>query len=223
VQFASYYGLSNRLCRATGQFCDPQFLNWTSQNGGLTQSQSCSKCWLGVLDFELGSPLGYDDTLASNFASLTSTCNATGYTWTSPTAYALNSTATTLPASSTTSHPPTCTGTYTVRNFPQSLSDFTLFGYACFTIGFMRECPYIILPSGTNLILIDSTRCKLMIHATPSPRHSMCPHSIYSIRTAWICTVKVFQMLSIKLYVFHSRVIHIPGKHRIHAILLSYH
>ncbi|CAF9925025.1 hypothetical protein IMSHALPRED_006356 [Imshaugia aleurites] len=66
---------------------------------------------------DLGNPLGYDPGLASNFASLTSACNATQYSYTTPTTYALNATATTIPApaSATATHPPSCTGSYAVQ------------------------------------------------------------------------------------------------------------
>lgn len=64
----------------------------------------------------MGSPLGYDPALASNLASLTSSCNATsGYGYTSPTPYAINSTATTAPATVVATPAPTCTGSYTVQ------------------------------------------------------------------------------------------------------------
>ena len=64
---------------------------------------------------QLSNPLSYDADLASNLASLTSSCSASSYGFTSPTAYALNVTATTVPASVTATPPPTCTGSYTVQ------------------------------------------------------------------------------------------------------------
>ncbi|KAJ5606683.1 hypothetical protein N7510_009464 [Penicillium lagena] len=57
----------------------------------------CSDCWLGGLALQLASPFGYDDVLASNFASLTYSCNVTAYTYATPTQYAVNATATTTP------------------------------------------------------------------------------------------------------------------------------
>jgi hypothetical protein len=81
----------------------------------LTSAQYCSDCWLGGLAQQLSSPLGYDEGLASNLASLTSSCTANNYAFTSPTAYALNSTATTLPPTVTATPPPTCTGSYVVQ------------------------------------------------------------------------------------------------------------
>ena len=64
---------------------------------------------------QLSNPLGYDIGLASNFAALTSSCSATGYAFTSPTAYGFNSTATTVPALATATPPTTCTGSYIVQ------------------------------------------------------------------------------------------------------------
>ena len=95
----------------TGQYCDPQLIEWQTQ-GYLNIKQSCSDCWLGVHQLQLSNPLGYDPDLASNFASLTSACNATKYSYTTPTAYALNASATTIPATAfaTATPPPTCPG-----------------------------------------------------------------------------------------------------------------
>ncbi|CAG8900267.1 unnamed protein product [Penicillium egyptiacum] len=55
---------------------------------------SCSECWLGVLETQLNSPLGYNEGMEETFSSLTSSCSALGYSVTSPTAYTLNTTAT---------------------------------------------------------------------------------------------------------------------------------
>ena len=100
----------------TGAYCDPQFATWQAQ-GYLNVTQSCSDCWLGVQQLQLGSPFGYDPGLASSFSSLTSACNASKYTYTTPTAYGLNASAATVPASSsaTATPPPGCTGSYAVQ------------------------------------------------------------------------------------------------------------
>jgi hypothetical protein len=63
--------------RSSGKFCDRIAVGlgdstWTSQ-------QSCSDCMLGMQQFQLNSPFGYDEDYASDFQSLTSRCNATGY------------------------------------------------------------------------------------------------------------------------------------------------
>lgn len=87
------------ICSNTSQYCDPQLLAWSAQRC-LNSSQSCLDCWLGVQALQLSNPLGYDSGLATNFASLTSSCNATsGYAFTSPTVCAFNSAATTVPTS----------------------------------------------------------------------------------------------------------------------------
>lgn len=107
------YLLLTKFYSTTGQFCDPQLLAWSNQSV-LSTNESCSDCWLGVQALQLGNPLGYDPGLASDFASLTSSCNATAYSYTSPTAYALNATATTVSATVTATPAAACTGSYTV-------------------------------------------------------------------------------------------------------------
>lgn len=91
---------------SAGHYCDPQLRSSTNKT-------ACSTCWLSSLKAQLDSPLGYDEGLAENFNSLTSSCNATGYSYTSPTAYALNATST---ATSVTATPTqTCARTYKVQ------------------------------------------------------------------------------------------------------------
>ncbi|KAI2720884.1 hypothetical protein CBS147332_4124 [Penicillium roqueforti] len=106
------YELSCRTDSTTGQYCDPLVASWSNQS--LTTSQLCSDCWLGGLALELASPFGYDDVMAQNYASLTSSCNATTYSYATPTQYALNVTATTKPAAVTTTMASSCTGSYEV-------------------------------------------------------------------------------------------------------------
>ncbi|KAL4739523.1 hypothetical protein BDV11DRAFT_169938 [Aspergillus similis] len=109
------YNVSCRKDSSTGEFCDPQVLVW-SQQSFLNSTQACSDCWLGGQAAQLNNPLGYDANLASQFASLTLSCNATGkYPTTSPTSYAMNATATTTKAPATTAPVTSCTGSYTVQ------------------------------------------------------------------------------------------------------------
>ncbi|KAL5363688.1 hypothetical protein BJX96DRAFT_187179 [Aspergillus floccosus] len=68
---------------STGKYCDPQIASWSNQT--MTTDQQCSDCWLGGLALQLRSPLGYDDSLAIKYVSLTSSCNATAYSYTTPT------------------------------------------------------------------------------------------------------------------------------------------
>ncbi|KAK7915205.1 hypothetical protein PG985_012908, partial [Apiospora marii] len=97
--------------RVTGDYCDPQFLLWSNESI-LTRNQSCSDCWLGVQAFELGNPFGYDEGMASDFAALTASCSASGYTYSIPPAYGTSAT-TTSPDTPRFTRPPTCTGSYT--------------------------------------------------------------------------------------------------------------
>ncbi|KAJ5958935.1 uncharacterized protein N7479_006085, partial [Penicillium vulpinum] len=89
------YQVSCRTDSSTGEYCDPQIVSWSNQT--LTTEQQCSDCWLGGLALQLGNPLGYDDSLATNYASLISSCNATAYSYTTSTQYAINATATATP------------------------------------------------------------------------------------------------------------------------------
>jgi hypothetical protein len=108
------YELSCRTDSTTGEYCDPLVASWSNQS--LTTSQLCSDCWLGGLALELASPFGYDDVVAQNYASLTSSCNATTYSYATPTQYALNVTATTEPAAVMTTMASSCTGLYEVSD-----------------------------------------------------------------------------------------------------------
>ncbi|RMX79389.1 hypothetical protein D0869_08345 [Hortaea werneckii] len=98
----------------TGEYCDPKFLVWSNQSF-MTRDQSCSDCWLNVQALQLGNPLGYDDSLASNFAELKASCNAKSYTYATPTAYGINATATTDTDGARFTKPSTCTGSYVLQ------------------------------------------------------------------------------------------------------------
>ncbi|RMY22481.1 hypothetical protein D0866_11929 [Hortaea werneckii] len=98
----------------TGEYCDPKFLVWSNQSF-MTRDQSCSDCWLNVQALQLGSPLGYDDSLASNFAELKASCNAKSYTYATPTVYGINATATTDTDGAKFTKPSTCTGSYVLQ------------------------------------------------------------------------------------------------------------
>ncbi len=100
------------VARSTGQYCDTVVSAWLDQSGSAnwTTAQICSDCELGVQKLQLGSPFGYDDDGAATFASMTSSCNAPGYTYAAPTAYALN--AMTVPDPP----PRICNNSYTVQD-----------------------------------------------------------------------------------------------------------
>ncbi|CAG8067040.1 unnamed protein product [Penicillium salamii] len=101
----------------SGDYCDPQLLSWS--NGSWPANGSCSDCWLGALEAQLNSPLGYDEVMGDNFVSLTSSCSATGYSFTSPTPYALNATATATEVSSSaiasSTATPSCASYYQLK------------------------------------------------------------------------------------------------------------
>lgn len=94
-------------CRASGQYCDAIAAKWVNQDN-YTAAQICSQCQLGIQQMQLSSPFGYSDTFAQAFDDTTKSCSATAYSYSTPTAYALN--ATVIP-------PPTiCTGSiYTIQ------------------------------------------------------------------------------------------------------------
>jgi hypothetical protein len=107
------YELSCRKDSTTGEYCDPLVASWANQS--LNTSQLCSDCWLGGLALQLNSPFGYDSVVAVNYASLTSSCNATTYTYATPTQYALNATAISEPATVTTTPASSCIDSYKVQ------------------------------------------------------------------------------------------------------------
>lgn len=109
------------IASSSGTFCDLILAEWRNETNITTAEQAandCSDCMLGPYAVQLDSPLGYSSDFAAQFASLTSSCGATGYAYTVPTAYALNSTTSataTATASSTASSTPTsCVASYTV-------------------------------------------------------------------------------------------------------------
>ncbi|KAJ5036790.1 hypothetical protein NUH16_004669 [Penicillium rubens] len=53
----------------------------------MTAAQNCSTCFLSTLQTELNSYFGYDEELAEDFSSLTSSCSKTNYPFTSPSVY----------------------------------------------------------------------------------------------------------------------------------------
>ena len=87
------------------------FLSWLDQRK-LTAAQNCSDCMLGVMQIQLNSPFGYDDEFADDFKSATSSCSATGYVYTSPSAY-VESSSKTAPSNSIPT--PTCSDPYKVQ------------------------------------------------------------------------------------------------------------
>ncbi|KAI1798650.1 LysM domain-containing protein [Daldinia bambusicola] len=106
----------NYTCRrdaTTGDFCSPIFDSWSSGNGS---NDACSDCVLGTYQLQLGFGLGYDEELAASFTSLTSSCQATGYTVTSPPALTVNTTATGTATSTAPAAAKTCVSSYSVQD-----------------------------------------------------------------------------------------------------------
>lgn len=101
---------------------------------------SCSECWLGVLETQLNSPLGYDEGMEETFSSLTSSCSASGYSITSPTTYALNTTATATAtatetsATATSSTTSTCVSSYQVQQSDDCNSVAKLLGVSTYSL-----------------------------------------------------------------------------------------
>ncbi|WXC55913.1 hypothetical protein SNK03_001857 [Fusarium graminearum] len=68
-------------------FCLPLIHQWSDKDNGTSSDQSCSECMLRNFQVELNSPFGYDEEFASYYSSLTSSCQATQYPFTSPDVY----------------------------------------------------------------------------------------------------------------------------------------
>ncbi|KAL2812859.1 hypothetical protein BJX63DRAFT_432363 [Aspergillus granulosus] len=112
VRFIYTNNLSCRKIREeSGKYCDEIFVSWLNQSS-LTAEQSCSDCMLGATQIQLNSPFGYSDDFAADFSSLTSSCGATGYPFTSSAVYALPPSSTESPDSIVT---PTCSSPYHVQ------------------------------------------------------------------------------------------------------------
>ncbi|KAK4241774.1 hypothetical protein C8A03DRAFT_30079 [Achaetomium macrosporum] len=94
---------------SSNAYCLPEFDEYNSN------AEICSECNLKEMQYQLDSAFGWDDDLAQSFAALTQSCGATGYPVSSPTAIALNSSAS-APTSTATALPSaTCVSTYTVQ------------------------------------------------------------------------------------------------------------
>lgn len=92
----------------SGQFCDQISLAWLNSPPG-TPAQDCSDCMLGVIQIQLNSPFGYHPEFAEDFQSMTASCSATGYSFTSPAPYAISTNYVPAP------EPPTCAEPYIVQ------------------------------------------------------------------------------------------------------------
>lgn len=91
----------------TNEFCDLVLAAAEASNN--TDEYLCSDCLLGTWKSQLESPFGYEKSYEDDFASITSRCGANGYSFATPTVYALNATA-------STSAEPTCSNSVLVAS-----------------------------------------------------------------------------------------------------------
>ncbi|KAM3427181.1 hypothetical protein MY4824_009598 [Beauveria thailandica] len=80
------------LHRASGYYCDLIAAQERNQTDPPTTAQNCSECAIAVQAKQLESPFGYNSDAASDFASTTSSCAVSIYSYATPTSYARNST-----------------------------------------------------------------------------------------------------------------------------------
>ncbi|PGH18378.1 hypothetical protein AJ79_00445 [Helicocarpus griseus UAMH5409] len=105
--FLYTYNLSCRKDSTFGRSCDEIFVSSLGSDPAL--SQNCSDCMLGVVQLQLNSPFGYQPEFAEDFQSITSSCGAGGYDFTSPTPYSISTNPTPAPEA------PTCLKPYIVQ------------------------------------------------------------------------------------------------------------
>lgn len=116
----------------SSKFCAPQIENWLNSSTGMTAAQNCSTCFLSTLQTELGSYFGYDDELAEEFSSLTSSCLKTNYPVTSPPVYTIAHSATASISVTSTFSSASSSATPTV----DCAEDYTIqAGDTCYSIG----------------------------------------------------------------------------------------
>jgi hypothetical protein len=93
--YFSSLSISRKLTpyRSTGNYCDLELASLRNETNETTSgTYDCSDCILGPMKIQLEAPVAYGAKGASAFASLTASCQATGYSYTQPSNYALNST-----------------------------------------------------------------------------------------------------------------------------------
>lgn len=113
------YDVSCHKDASSGTYCDLILAEWRNETNTTDTAHDCGDCTLGPFKLQLESVIGYDDDWAEAFASMTSSCGATGYAWTSPSAYSLSTVASTTTAANATSTSAsaaqTCVSTYTIQ------------------------------------------------------------------------------------------------------------
>lgn len=196
---------SNPPYSSTGLYCDPQLLSWSNSSFGA--SQSCSDCWLGGLALKLSSPLGYDGDLGSNFASLTSLCSASQYSFATPTRYALNATDTGVPTPTSVAPPPVSL----------TLHIKSLIAVAFPSKIYTADYRYIQY----NRVVLDHTPLTRRKTAPPCRRPSACPLITFFTTIAWTFTAKISMPLLAKRCVSRRRAPCTRGSHPTRATALS--
>ncbi|PVI08691.1 carbohydrate-binding module family 50 protein [Periconia macrospinosa] len=136
----------------SGEYCDSVVTKWQKEgsSSNWTSAQICSECELGVQKVQLSSPFGFDEAGAADFASLTSSCQATGYAYATPTSYAINATDT------APSPARTCVSTYTIQEEDTCVSISVSQGVSTHGIikanGFDISCNMLLAP-GSQICL----------------------------------------------------------------------
>lgn len=110
------YDVSCYKDASSGTYCDLILAEWRNETNS-TDNHDCEDCTLGPFKLQLESVVGYSDDWAEDFASMTSSCGATDYTWTSPGTYGstVSTTASTTATSTSATATQSCSSTYTVQ------------------------------------------------------------------------------------------------------------
>jgi len=87
--------------------------SWLAAGNASTKAASCSDCSLGAIQAQLSSPFGYNEEFAQEFQEVKSSCGSSGYSFTTPTAYAIS---TKLPDRDEDANTPSCLNPYIVKS-----------------------------------------------------------------------------------------------------------
>ncbi|KAH7346290.1 hypothetical protein BKA65DRAFT_274098 [Rhexocercosporidium sp. MPI-PUGE-AT-0058] len=158
---------------SSSQYCNLIFQQWINQTV-MPAGAECSDCMLGTGQIALGSPVGYSDDFASDFAASTSSCGKTNYAYSTPTSFALNGTG----AAPTAAPTPACLRPYTVSSgdscasiaSANSISTFGLYVLNSLDVGctnFPQPGSTICLPSScTTYTVQPADTCLSIIRQT---------------------------------------------------------
>ncbi|KAF2000149.1 carbohydrate-binding module family 50 protein [Amniculicola lignicola CBS 123094] len=112
-RFSYTYDLSCRKDASSGRYCDELMFSWLAAGNATTKAANCSDCALGSMQTQLNSPFGFDAEFAQDFQALKSTCGSSGYSFTTPAAYAVG---TNLPNRAEDANTPSCSNPYVVNS-----------------------------------------------------------------------------------------------------------